>query len=333
MARDVAGRYHRWPGQRLSCYTCSMEPRHIISAAIAVSVVGHLALVIGVYFADARPFDPSTTKDISVDIVTPQQVAEAAKQAEKTPEPDKAPDPFRLPELTNKPQTEPAAAAAAKSAPPPPPPSPPQASAAPQTPQAPAPESQQSPEQPPQQSSTPAQQQPAQQQTVQQQAAQQQLPPPAQAEPPPQQQAALQPQAAQPPAVVPHAEPDVTVKYGVMLGLPNGDGGAEAIAKADIAPLDIAAFRRHLKSCSALPAGVSRSDKVRVVLRAFLAPDGRLKTEPTLIEAPASAKGPLLMQAAMHALQSCQPYAMLPADKYNEWKVLDLAFTPQDFAG
>jgi hypothetical protein len=50
-----------------------------------------------------------------------------------------------------------------------------------------------------------------------------------------------------------------------------------------------------------------------------------------LLEASASAKGPLLMQRAMDALQACQPYTMLPADKYKEWKVLDLSFTPQDF--
>jgi hypothetical protein len=143
----------------------------------------------------------------------------------------------------------------------------------------------------------------------------------------------LQPAVPTPQSAPPQVEPDVTVKYGVALGLPDGNGGAAAFAKADIAPLDIAAFRRHLKSCLTLPAAVSRSDKVRIVLRAFLAPNGTLITEPTLIEASASAKGPLLMQAAMKALEACQPYAMLPADKYNEWKVLDLPFTPQDFAG
>ena len=37
------------------------------------------------------------------------------------------------------------------------------------------------------------------------------------------------------------------------------------------------------------------------------------------------------MQGAITALQACQPYAMLPADHYGEWKVLDLSFTPQDF--
>jgi len=44
-------------------------------------------------------------------------------------------------------------------------------------------------------------------------------------------------------------------------------------------------------------------------------------------------KGPFLMQSAISALQSCQPYAMLPADRYNEWKVLDPSFTARDFGG
>jgi hypothetical protein len=44
-------------------------------------------------------------------------------------------------------------------------------------------------------------------------------------------------------------------------------------------------------------------------------------------------KRPLLMQGAIRALQACQPYAMLAVDRYGEWKVLDLNFTPQDFGG
>ena len=60
---------------------------------------------------------------------------------------------------------------------------------------------------------------------------------------------------------------------------------------------------------------------------------GKLAADPILIEASASMKGPLLMQSAVTALQACQPYTMLPADRYGEWKVLDLSFTPQDFGG
>ena len=71
---------------------------------------------------------------------------------------------------------------------------------------------------------------------------------------------------------------------------------------------------------------------LRTVRKKFLY-DGRLASAPLLIEASASAKGPLLMQSAVEALRACQPYAVLPADKYNEGKVLDLSFTPQDFTG
>jgi hypothetical protein len=285
-----------------------MEPKHLIRAAIAVSVIGHLALAVGVIFADARPFDPTPSESIAVDIVTPEEAKPTAKEAEPAETP-KPPDPFRLPELTNTEHRE-------------------QPQAGPQS------SSQKSPSR-----------QPAPEKATSAQAPQVSQPPPAQAA---SQQAALQPQQSPPqpspqqapPAAPPQAqpatvaaEPDITVKYGVMLGLPNGDGGSTAFSKADIAPLDIAEFRRHLRTCSALPGSVTPSDKVRIVLRAFLTPDGKLTAPPALIEASASAKGPLLMQAAIKALEACQPYAMLPADKYNEWKVLDLAFTPQDFAG
>ena len=75
------------------------------------------------------------------------------------------------------------------------------------------------------------------------------------------------------------------------------------------------------------------SDKIKIMLRVFMAPDGKLAAEPALIEASASAKGPALMQSAIGALQACQPYTMLPSDRYGEWKVLDLSFSPQDFSG
>jgi outer membrane biosynthesis protein TonB len=172
----------------------------------------------------------------------------------------------------------------------------------------------------------------------------------------PQKQAALAtPPATQPPPSQPAApaykppEPDVSIKYQVLLGLPpdlsplrpapaqarnNGDDNFDAPATdtADVASALIAEFRRHLKTCSKLPASLSAADDVKVKLRVLMTPDGRLATEPILIEASASMKGPLLMQGAIRALQACQPYAMLPADRYGEWKVLDLGFTPQDFS-
>jgi outer membrane biosynthesis protein TonB len=284
-------------GAALSISLIHMEPKHLIRAAIVVSVTAHLALVTGFMLADARPFEPPAPDAVSVDIV-PAEAAPPVQETPPQPEPPKPPDPFRLPDLsiTEKQQQQPSPQAAAeKAVAPPPQPAPPQ----------------QPPPQPP-----------ARQAAVQPQPSPQQPPSPPPQTPPQQQEVPAAP------------EPDITVKYGVMLGLPSSDGvGSIAYEPADIAPVDTEAFRRHLKSCSTLPGSVKSTDKVRIVLRAYLTKDGRLAGPPMLLEASASTKGPALMQAAISALQTCQPYAMLPADKYKEWKVLDLAFTPQDFVG
>jgi hypothetical protein len=131
-------------------------------------------------------------------------------------------------------------------------------------------------------------------------------------------------------------EPDLSVKYQVNLGLParpGGDFDTVAFSAAKVSTDDVAKFREQLKTCSVLPASIAPTDKVTIRLRASFLPDGTLASVPLLIEASASAKGPLLMQAAIEALAACQPYAVLPADKYKEWKVLDLSFTPRDFRG
>ncbi len=313
-----------------------MEPRHLIRAAIAASVLGHLALAAGVYFADAKPME-APDESVSVDLVTPQELAEVQKKADEAksePEPEKLPEPakpeFRLPDLTTRPTLEeqktPADTAAK-----------PQASPQKSEPQSAARQQQAAPApSPPQQQSQPQPQQPPSPPPQQQaQAPSSPPPPPAAAQPPRQQQAALQSPALQspPPAAEqapPQTDPDITVKYGVILGLP-GFGGAPASEQADVAKTDIAAFHRHLKTCLKLPADVARNDDAMVKLRAMLSPDGRLVAEPTVIEVRRPAKAALLLQAAKHALEACQPYSMLPADKYNEWKVLDLPFTPQDF--
>ncbi len=151
---------------------------------------------------------------------------------------------------------------------------------------------------------------------------------PAQPQPQPQEQ---------PQPEVPVAAPDITSKFGMMFTLPDagaaGDFDAKATAKANISNEDAAALRAHLKSCSILPKSVTPSDNVRIVLRVAFQRDGRLAAEPLLIEASASEKGPALMQSAMNALDKCQPYAMLPADRYDQWRMLDLSFSPKDFRG
>jgi hypothetical protein len=270
-----------------------MEQRRIISSDIAASAVAHVALLtLLVLFSDVRPFGAVTAEEIPVEIVTPQDLAEQQLPAEQPPAESKPEPPTDFSRLDKLP-----------------------ADAAPPTPSSPPP--------------------PAA--TPQKQAA---LAAPRAAEPPPPSQPAA-PAYKQP-------EPDVSIKYQVLLGLPpdlspmppapaqgpyKGDDNFDAPATeaADIASTLVAAFRRHLKTCSKLPASLSVADDVKVKLRVLMTPEGRLAAEPTVIEAKASMKGLLLKQGAVQALQACQPYAMLPIERYGEWKVLDLNFTPQDF--
>jgi len=277
-----------------------MEPRQFIRSDIVASLVAHLSIVaLLILYSEVYPFSAVPSETIAIDLVTP---AEVENKPEPTPKP---------PDLSE---------------------------ALPKTPatvQLPTP---QAPEAPP------AQPQPQQQRQASRPAPKE-----------PTKQPAAQPQAQPPPPAAPTApaspgyappEPDITVKYHVMLGLPAelpaptsagnrpGDGvDATASTASNVDSSLIAEFRRQLRTCSRLPAEIAPSDKVMIKLRSLMAPDGTLAAEPILIEASASAKGPILMQGAIRALQACQPYMMLPKDRYGEWKVIDLTFTPQDFAG
>jgi hypothetical protein len=288
-----------------------VEPLRFIRSGIAVSAIGHLSILTMVLvFAEVHPFGSVTAEPITVDLVSPAEVGAPPKE-EAPPKPEL-------------PKQEPSDAVdlSSKSAPAPPP------APAPVPPPAPAPAAA------PQQATAPPQKLAA---LTPKQAAS--IP-----AHPAKQPAAAQPQPPATPSFVP-PQPDLTVKYNVLLGLPPelpptvpqdkpGDGfDAPASQTADIASTLVTEFRRHLRTCSKLPASVEPSDPIRIKLRVLLAPDGKLAADPILIEASASAKGPALMQSAIAALEACQPYAMLPADRYGEWKEFDLSFTPQDFAG
>jgi outer membrane biosynthesis protein TonB len=157
--------------------------------------------------------------------------------------------------------------------------------------------------------------------------------------PPAPAQQALGPQIPSP--SVP-AQPSATpwifdpVNIPKLMDLPNAPQpgfDAESTATANLSSDERSVLKAHLQKCWQLPSGMSAAQSTRVVLRVFLRPDGTLVGEPMLIEASASRDGPRLMQAAIRTLKDCQPFAFLPADKYREWKVLDLSFSPRDMGG
>lgn len=157
----------------------------------------------------------------------------------------------------------------------------------------------------------------------------------AQTPPPEDTKAVAEPQAPEPPVLpqaamtgAPVVQPDVMSQYGD----PFLSGGFTPEKEtADLKSDVVAAFRAHLRSCLKLPEGVAQTDDARIVLRVALKRDGKLARAPTLMAAKATPKGPLIMKAAIAALEACQPYSMLPAEKYKEWRELDLEFTPAGF--
>ncbi len=289
----------------------AIVPKWIIGVAVSASVLGHLGLIAAVVLDETRSLPAIETQAIAVEVVTPEPeqanppaTPEQAKaETVKPPQPD-----FRLPELrpSMKDQKDEGSDQASAMA------------TAPSVDKASSSTSQESPTAAASTANKPAQQPAGAAAAVSQ--------------PPPSPSAPSSPASASASQQAATVSPDLTVKYGIMFGLPDGDGGVSAYKKADVTPVDIATFKMHLRACAKLPGGVSPADHVKIVLRAFFAPNGRLMTEPALIEASASAKGPLLMRAAIAALESCQPFTMLPAARYDEWKVLDLSFTPNDFS-
>jgi hypothetical protein len=314
-----------------------MGVRQFIRPDITASAIAHLSvLALVVVFGEVHPFGVVTAEPIAVDIVTPDELAQQTKPDSTEKEELALPSQSAEAVASDKPAASASAPAPAASAP--------AASSAAQA----ASGAQ------PQQPAPPNRREAALQQKPQAQP----QPAPSQPTPPAQQATPAAPTSPSPPPSAPPAspslgytppEPDLTIKYHVMLGLPgdiqvsapqtsgakdkSGDSGdATASSKADVSSSVIAQFRRHLKTCSKLPASIAASDKVMIKLRVLMTPEGKLAADPILMEASASAKGPLLMQSAIAALNSCQPYAMLPSDRYGEWKVIDLSFTPEDFS-
>jgi hypothetical protein len=290
-----------------------MGIRQYLRPDIAASAIAHLSILALVFvYAEAHPFSGVPTQSVNVDIVTPDEIEKKAEPA-PSPSPQLPPDLRALTKPAETPAPPPPAAQAAK--------------------------------EPPRSAARPGRKE----------AAVVPKPEPSPAQPQPQTQAASPPS----PAPVPRApttapsppvgyvppEPDVTVKYNVMLGLPEalppsvlsadagdrqGDGG-DAAAKADVGADMVTAFRSRIRECSKLPPSLSPSEELMIKLRILMTRDGRLAAEPMVKEGTASLKAVDLKDSAVAALSACQPYTMLPPEKYNEWKVIDLTFTPRDF--
>jgi hypothetical protein len=125
-----------------------------------------------------------------------------------------------------------------------------------------------------------------------------------------------------------------TLAQLALLGGPLGGGFEAPAIDAPTAAHDFTvAFRERVSACSTLPASISLGDKIAISLHVSFNPDGTLASPPKLNGTIASQKERELVQSSMSALEKCQPYTMLPADKYKAWKTFDLTFSPMSFPG
>ena len=81
-----------------------------------------------------------------------------------------------------------------------------------------------------------------------------------------------------------------------------------------------------------LPPGVAPNQRIKMVIRVELTRQGALAQDPAVMDAANPSIGYPLMQSVMRALRQCAPYS-LPPDKYKEWRVLDIDFSPDQMMG
>ena len=139
-----------------------------------------------------------------------------------------------------------------------------------------------------------------------------------------------QPVASQPAEQTPE-QPNLAeaVAQYVALGGPLGGGFAAPPVDTNVPGDDwTAAFRERVGACSKQPEGVEPSDKVIIKIRVSFNRDGTVASPPRLLVPAPSAKQQAMMESAADALERCQPFTMLPPEKYKQWKTMVFYVTP-----
>jgi hypothetical protein len=291
--------------------------KRFIRPAFVVSVTGHVcALLLGLLFVGANSLESTPPDAMVVDIVPPNEAPRFAG----------APSDLGSSGSESASKSNNVSAAAQ-----PPPPPPPRKSAT---------QSQQ--QQQPQQRPSPrgdASQAPAQPHSALPETTQAEMVHAEKAQP----EAQKQNQSSEPPPAPPQPQPEETpdqpgaaemLAQLALVGGRLGGGFAAPPIDATRAAYDFTApVRERVSACSARPDGVDARDNISIKLRVSLNRDGTLASPPQLLEPAASWKQQALMQSITDALQRCQPYTMLPEEKYKQWKTLDLMIFPLNLLG
>ena len=265
----------------------------------AVSVIGHLgALIGGLFFVGANAFHAPPPEALEVEVVTPDEMprfegmpSNLHSSGSETPSPANGKGPVTQ-------------------APPP----------------QPQPQQQQAQQRPtPQAKEAPAPRSPAPEAT------QAELVRAEKTEPEKQNQSSEAQTASSPSTEQTPEQPNIAeavVQYAA-LGGPLGGGFAAPPVDTNAPGYDwTVPFRERVGMCSRVPQVVEPDDKVTIKIRISFNRDGTLASPPRLLVPAPSAKQRALLESAVNALETCQPFTMLPPEKYKQWKTMEVYVTP-----
>jgi colicin import membrane protein len=106
--------------------------------------------------------------------------------------------------------------------------------------------------------------------------------------------------------------------------------GRANAAAGRLSQSEIDAFRRRITDCWSPPVGMDSAQELVVVFRVLFNSDGSVRSGPDVIGGKPNAAGPAFAESAKRAILQCQPYTMLRKETYDQWKDLEVAFSPKD---
>ena len=127
----------------------------------------------------------------------------------------------------------------------------------------------------------------------------------------------------------PPAPPQAEIAETPQKGL-----GAQTASTIDLRD----ALLAQIRECWNVPVGAPTPEKLIVQVRVFLARDGSL-AQPPLLEPQtraAAASNPYMRtaaEAALRAVNVCEPYKLLPTDRYDAWREIVMTFDPSRMIG
>jgi len=273
--------------------------KRYIRPGLAVSVIGHLgALIGGLFFVGANAFHAPPPEALEVEVVTPDEMprfegmpSNLHSSGSETPSPANGKGSVtQAPPPQPQPQQQPGQQRST-----------PQAKEAP-APRPPAPE-----------------------------ATQAELVRAEKTEPEKQNQSSEAQTASSPSTEQTPEQPNIAeaVAQYAALGGPLGGGFAAPPVDTNAPGYDwTVPFRERVGMCSRVPQVVEPDDKVTIKIRISFNRDGTLVSPPRLLVPAPSAKQRALLESAVNALETCQPFTMLPPEKYKQWKTMEVYVTP-----